>query len=74
MKQILKDSQFGFKSQHSTSHALTAFADYVSDGLNKRKGSIAVALDFSKAFDTVWHGGILHKMQLLDLVDLFTVL
>lgn len=63
LKGVLKDSQFGFKPQHSTSHALSVFADYVCDGLNRKRGTLTVALDFSKAFDTVWHVGILHKMQ-----------
>lgn len=60
---ILADCQFGFRGGHSTSHALMVFSDYVTKGLNGRHATIAVSLDFSKAFDTAWQGGILHKMM-----------
>lgn len=36
----------------------------ISNGLNKRKATIAVSLDFSKAFDTVWQEGIVYKMHM----------
>lgn len=59
---ILADCQFGFRGGHSTSHALTVFSDYVAKGLNKRYATIAVSLDFAKAFDTAWQDGIVYKM------------
>lgn len=60
---VLRDCQFGFKNGHSTSHALVVFADYVARGLNKRYPTLAVSLDFAKAFDTVWQDGIIYKMM-----------
>ncbi|XP_073841501.1 uncharacterized protein [Musca autumnalis] len=47
----------------STTHALACFTDFVSEGLNKRYGTLAVSLDFAKAFDSVWHQGILYKLK-----------
>lgn len=60
--EILKDFQFGFRNGHSTSHALLVFSDYVAEGLNRRCPTMVASLDFAKAFDTVWHDGLLYKM------------
>lgn len=60
---ILSDSQFGFRQGLSTSHALMVLGDYVSRGLNRRHITIAVSLDFAKAFDSVWHDAIVYKLK-----------
>lgn len=62
-KRILKDCQFGFRAAHSTSHALAVFSSFVVKGFDRKCGSIAVTLDFAKAFDSVWHAGILYKLK-----------
>lgn len=62
---ILSDSQFGFRKGHSTSHALSVLSTYVTRSLNKKYATMAVSLDFAKAFDSAWHGGILYKMLTL---------
>lgn len=62
-RDILMDNQFGFRTGLSTSHALMVFADYVAKGLNNRCPTMAVSLDFSRAFDTVWQDGIVYKLM-----------
>jgi retron-type reverse transcriptase len=49
--------QHGFKKVHSTTTALTAAMDTITNGINSAplKRSVVVALDLSKAFDTVDH-------------------
>lgn len=64
---ILKDFQFGFRQGLSTSHALMVLTDYIAKGLYKRCPTMAVGLDFTKAFDTVWHEGIVFKLMDLGL-------
>lgn len=59
---IPRDNQFGFKRGHSTSHALMALGTHVSRALNRRNITIAVSLDFARAFDSVWHDGIVYKL------------
>lgn len=54
-KEILSDSQLGFRKGLSTSHALTVLGDHVTRALNRRHITIGVSLDFSRAFDKVWH-------------------
>ncbi|GAB0099134.1 hypothetical protein DMENIID0001_149740 [Sergentomyia squamirostris] len=52
----LADHQHGFRELHSTTTALQIIQKKISDGLNQKKPcarSILVALDLSKAFDTV---------------------
>lgn len=61
-QKVFKDFQFGFRNKHSTTHALTILSDYVSTNLNRRIATIAVSLDFEKAFDTAWIEGIVFKM------------
>ena len=46
------DFQYGFRSSRSTADLLTATG-----------ATRAVALDISKAFDRVWHAGLLHKLK-----------
>jgi hypothetical protein len=60
---IYEDHQFGFRKGHSTTHALSILAKDLTNGLNRRYGTIAVGLDLEKAFDKAWHEGILFKMK-----------
>lgn len=60
---VMRDFQFGFRRATSTTHALMAFADRITRGLNNRSATIAVSLDFRKAFDSVWQEGIIYKMR-----------
>ena len=59
---ILKPFQMGFRSSYSTMYPLVYFTDELSDALNKKYGTIAILLDVSKAFDTVYTTGLIYKM------------
>ena len=41
---------------------LIAVSDTTARALNRSGATQAVALDISKAFDMVWHAGLLHKL------------
>lgn len=60
---ILSNSQFGFRSKHSTSHALLDFTDKVSKAIDDSKHTLGIFLDLSKAFDTINHDILLHKLS-----------
>ena len=45
----------GFRSNHSTLHAILSIVDKIQKAINDGKYSSAVFLDLSKAFDTVNH-------------------
>ena len=42
---------------------LTVVTDKIARAFNRPGTTRAVALDISKAFDRVWHGGLLHKLK-----------
>ena len=62
---IIPDFQFGFRPNHSTSHALLKFTEDVSKNLNVSKSTVACSLDCEKAFDTVWTNGLIFKMKFM---------
>ena len=61
-KNLLSDSQYGFRSARSTADAQTVFTQRVSQALHDNLHARAVALDIFKAFDNVWHKGLLLKL------------
>ena len=60
---ILCTNQFGFCKNSNTSHAIIEFLYYVYSSLDKKQSTIALYLDFSKAFDTVNHEILMSKLQ-----------
>ena len=62
-RQILYNRQFGFRSNHSTDHAVLSIIDKVQKAIDDRDYSCGIFLDFSKAFDTVNHGILLKKLE-----------
>ena len=60
---ILSDGQYGFRSNNSTSLALTEFVEKVTSAMDKSQSTIGVFIDLKKAFDTVDHNILLSKLQ-----------
>ena len=52
---ILYTKQFGFRRQHSTSHALNTATSTISRALDNNYKAMGIFIDFSKAFDTINH-------------------
>ena len=61
--------QCGFRSSRSTAVLLTVVSDRISRAFNRSEATEAVALDISKAFDRVWHAGLLHKLKSYGISD-----
>ena len=60
---LFSDFQYGFRSSRSTADLLTVASDRITRAFNRSGATRAVALDISKAFDRVWHAGLLHKLK-----------
>lgn len=62
---IIPPEQHGFRKRHSTNHQLLRVTDYITEGFNRRQATGALFLDVSKAFDKVWHDGLIYKLLIL---------
>ena len=60
---LFSDFQYGFRSSQSTTDLLTVVSDRIARVSNRSGATRAVPLDISKAFDRVWHAGLLHKLK-----------
>ena len=58
---LFSDFHYGFGSSRSTADLLTVVYDRIARVFNRSGGTRAVVLDICKAFDRVWHAGLLHK-------------
>ena len=75
---FFSDFQYGFRSCQSTADFLTVVSDSIARAFNWSGANQAVTLNISKAFDGVWHAGLLHKLksygisgQILGLISSF---
>ncbi|GFW21084.1 probable RNA-directed DNA polymerase from transposon X-element [Trichonephila clavipes] len=59
---ILTPEQHGFHPRLSTSHQLLRVVEYIKDAIDRNLYRAAVFLDIQKAFDKVWHTGLLFKL------------
>ncbi|GFX59792.1 RNA-directed DNA polymerase from mobile element jockey [Trichonephila clavipes] len=59
---ILIPEQHGFRPRLSTTHQLLRVVEYIKEGNNMGQCTAAVFLDIQKAFDRVWHSGLLFKL------------
>lgn len=70
---LLIDEQFGFRSRHSCVQQVHRLTEHILRRLNFGKSSSfptgAIFLDVAKAFDKVWHNGLIYKLYGMGLPD-----
>ena len=60
---LLTPHNSGFKPLDSTVNRLIHLTDLIYSGLDDKRDILITFLDISKAFDRVWHTGLLHKLR-----------
>ena len=64
---ILSDSQYGFRKERSTVQAVHNLTEEINIAFNKSLFSVAIYIDFKKAFDCVQYPVLLQKLKNIDL-------
>jgi hypothetical protein len=64
---LISDSQYGFRKNHSTIHPLVKFLNFITSAFNDKEHCLAIFCDMRKAFDTVDHGILLTKLHNLGI-------
>ena len=60
---ILSPGQYGFRSNMSTTHALSELVEEITSSLDNNKYAIGIFVDLKKAFDTVDHDILAKKLH-----------
>ena len=60
---LFSDFEYGVRSSLSTADLLTVVSNRITWTFNRSGATQAVLLDISKAFDRVWHAGLLYKLK-----------
>ncbi|GFY30570.1 probable RNA-directed DNA polymerase from transposon X-element [Trichonephila clavipes] len=64
---IIPDFQHGFRKKTSTCHQLLRTTNLIIDGFNTHRTTGGIFLDVEKAFDRVWHNGLIFKLIQINL-------
>ena len=60
---IFNNCQYGFREKHSTVHALINAITNVHESIDNKQYTLGIFIDYSKAFDTINHEILLHKLD-----------
>ncbi|CAH0562889.1 unnamed protein product [Brassicogethes aeneus] len=60
---ITPPEQFGFRPGLSTNHQVARIVHDIKQGFNKKQNTVMALLDVEKAFDKVWHDGLVAKLH-----------
>ncbi len=63
---IIVPQQSGFRNNRGAADNLVFFTQKISETINKDKKASGIFFDISKAFDKVWHNGLIYKLIKLN--------
>ncbi|KAJ0176713.1 hypothetical protein K1T71_007892 [Dendrolimus kikuchii] len=71
-KHLIPDEQFGFRARHSCVQQVHRITEHILSHFAHRPrpiGTAALFLDVAKAFDKVWHNGLIYKLYQFGMPD-----
>ena len=68
---LFNNNQYGFRKGRGTQVALASLYEQIALTQKEKYRCNVVCSDVSKAFDKVWHGGLIYKIFRLNLPDIF---
>jgi hypothetical protein len=63
LQSVLPDQQLGFRAHHSTCHQVSRIVKDIKIGFQSKFSTGMLLLDIEKAYDMVWHVGLIYKMS-----------
>lgn len=60
---VLPSHQFGFRSSRASEHQAINLAAKIQNNKNRKKSTAILTFDIAKAFDSVWHAGLIRRLQ-----------
>ena len=63
---ILPPGQSGFREQHTATTRFVQFLQHLSASLLQQTASLVIYVNFTKAFDQLWHDGLLYKLHRMN--------
>lgn len=70
---IIPPEQFGFRPNHNTTMLAAKIACEAYKNFNKEMNTAMLLLDMEKAFDSVWHAGLIYKLFAIHKLPLHLV-
>lgn len=61
-RNLLPPVQFGFRCGHSTIHQAMRIKQFITRNKSAKKSTGMILFDIEKAFDSVWHDGLIFKL------------
>ena len=69
-QKVLCKKQFGFQKKFSTAHAVISLTENIEKAIDNKMFVCGVFVDLQKAFDTVGHNILLHKLLHYGITDI----
>ena len=67
---LFNENQFGFRGSRSTQHAINNITEVINENKKQDQITLIATRDVHKAFDTLWHKGLIYKLSKLYNLDI----